>query len=80
MLDKIYLDQAFDSAVTALNPTEAPDEKVMRTVILNGMHYFLEQNNYSFSEEDIVAKLEEGLKSLASAGDDFKFNNWAMPR
>ena len=67
---KKYLDFAFETAVDTID-IGAFNEKDALAIIITGMKAFAKRNGYEFSDEEIKARAQAGLKELAVADADF---------
>ena len=67
---KKYLDFAFETAVDTID-IGAFNEKDALSIVITGMKAFAKRNGYEFSDEEIKARAQAGLKELAVADADF---------
>ena len=67
---KKYLDFAFETAVDTID-IGAFNEKDALAIVITGMKAFAKRNGYEFSDEEIKARAQAGLKELAVADADF---------
>lgn len=67
---KKYLDFAFETAVDTVDVGAFSKEDALKMVI-TGMKAFGKRNGFEFSDEEIKARAEAGLKELAHAEADF---------
>ena len=67
---KKYLDFAFETAVDTIDVGAFSREDALKMVI-TGMKAFGKRNGFDFSDEDIKARAEAGLKELGHAEADF---------
>ena len=65
-----YLDFAFETAVDTVDVGAFSREDALKMVI-TGMKAFGKRNGFEFSDEEITARAEAGLKELAHAEADF---------
>ena len=73
------LQYAFDSVANTLD-LGSFDPKLALQLVVTGMKAFAYDNNYKFTDEEIVEKAKAGIKELRAAALDFEFQNWSMPR
>jgi hypothetical protein len=67
---KKYLDFAFETAVDTID-VGAFGHDDAKKIIITGMKAFLKKNDFEFTDEEIEARAEAGLKGLAVADADF---------
>jgi hypothetical protein len=67
---KKYLDFAFETAVDTIDVGAFSHEDALKMVI-TGMKAFGKRNGFEFSDEEIKARAEAGLKELSHAEADF---------
>lgn len=73
-----YLDFAFETTVNTI-PTMLQGKEAL-TFISTGMKAYAKENNYTFTDEQIMATIKKGIAELEKAGADFKILDWSMPR
>ena len=73
------LQYAFDSVANTLD-LGGFDPKLALQFVVTGMKAYAYDNNYSFTDDEIIEKAKAGIKQLHAAALDFQFQNWSMPR
>jgi hypothetical protein len=71
---KKYLDFAFETAVDTID-VGAFGHDDAKKIIITGVKAFLKKNDFEFTDEEIEARAEAGLKGLAVADADFDTNH-----
>ena len=74
-----FLSFAFHEALAEVNLGNA-DESIVLEGIITGMHAYSDREGQNFTEKEMKEYAEQGLKKIKEAGDDFKLNDWSMPR
>ncbi len=73
-----YLDFAFEKTVNTL-PTMLQGREALN-LIATGMRAYAKENNYTFTDEQIMETIKKGIAELEKAGADYKILDWTMPR
>lgn len=73
-----YLNLAFERTVNTI-PTLIYGDEALKFLV-TGMKAYAEDNNYVFTDEQIIETIKKGIGELEKAGANFRIQDWTMPR
>lgn len=74
-----FLKVAFNKAVNQVDISRVAPE-LNETIIRTGIQAYADSKGLSFTRDEIDETIASGLAILKSAGEDYRYQDWAMLR